>query len=123
MAPKDLACEQALGPGLRGFFPSSPTPSPSRELARRLRKTLNDARSKILHDNKLLSAWKTLLQQITCNLTNGRDALHHQTKELFKTICEKFCKRRCITFLAIDHLNSKNEEQKTALRQMLQLSF
>ena len=77
------------------------------------RKTLNDARSKILHDNELLSAWKTLLQQI--NLTNGRDALHHQTKELFKTICEKFCKRRCITctFLAIGHLNPKNEvEQK-----------
>ena len=78
------------------------------------RNTLNDARSKILHDNELLSAWNTLLQQI--NLTSGRDALHQQTKELFRTICEKFCKRRCITFLAIDYLKTKNCHTPNATR-------
>ncbi|KAJ7386196.1 hypothetical protein OS493_010589 [Desmophyllum pertusum] len=39
--------------------------------------------------------------------------------EIFDMFCRKFCKRRCVTFLAVDGLNFKNEEQSSAIRQML----
>lgn len=37
----------------------------------------------------------------------------------FKIVCDKFSKRRCVTFLAVDRLNPKCDEQQTAIRQLL----
>ena len=45
----------------------------------------------------------------------GLEANQKSTTEVFGTVCEKFSKRRCVTFLAIDQLNPRSEEQQTKL--------
>lgn len=81
--------------------------------------SLNDTCSKLAQDTELASLWTELLAQV--NLTPKKGEPDHQgTREMFQIICKKFCKRRCITFLAIDQLNPKKEEQKSAIHQMLQ---
>ena len=39
--------------------------------------------------------------------------------DLYQIVCETYSKRRCVTFLAIDDLNPKNDEQQSAIRQLL----
>ena len=80
--------------------------------------TLNEALTTLHHDKELQRFCKTLLQDI--------DMVNHQgvnvessSCEIFDMFCRKFCKRRCVTFLAVDGLNFKNEEQSSAIRQML----
>ena len=71
--------------------------------------SLNDTCSKVAQDTELASLWTELLAQV--NLTPKKGEPDHQgTREMFQIICKTFCKRRCITFLAIDQLNPKKEE-------------
>lgn len=71
--------------------------------------SLNDTCSKVAQDTELASLWAELLAQV--NLTPKKGEPDNQgTREMFQIICKTFCKRRCITFLAIDQLNPKKEE-------------
>ena len=63
-------------------------------------------------------AWNRLLSQVNM-CQEGMKANEQLTTEVFKTVYEKFSKRRCVTFLAIDQLNPRSEEQQTAIRQLL----
>ena len=66
----------------------------------------------------LKMAWNRLLIQINmCH--EGLEANQKSTTEVFGTVCDKFSKRRCVTFLAIDQLNPRSEEQQTAICQLL----
>lgn len=72
----------------------------------------------LLNDQGLKMAWNRLLIQVNMTPKNV-EANEYSTIEVFRTMCEKFSKRRCVMFLAIDKLNLKSEEQQTAIRQLL----
>ena len=79
------------------------------------RYALLNARTSLLNDQGLKMAWIKLLIQV--NMTHESvEANVHSTIEVFGTMCEKFSKRGCVTFLAIDQLNPRGEEQQTAIR-------
>ena len=80
--------------------------------------TLLNARASLLNDQGLKIAWNRLLSQVNM-CQEGIEDNEQSTTEVFKTIYEKFSKRRCVTFLAIDQLNPRSEEQQTAIRQLL----
>ena len=82
------------------------------------RSTLLNAHTTLLEDKEMKMAWQTLLRKISMTHENEGD-LTSPTMKLYQIVCEKFSKRRCVTFLAIDHLNPKNDEQQSAIRQLL----
>ena len=80
--------------------------------------TLLNAQRSLRNNHELKMAWSRLLIQV--NMTHESvEANEQSTTEVFGTICEKFSKRRCVTFLAIDQLNPRSEEQQSAIRQLL----
>ena len=72
--------------------------------------SLNDALTAVQQDNQLQGFWQTLLVEVNVAIPSN---------QMFHMFSKKFCKRRCVTFLAIDEINPKSEDQKTAIRQML----
>ena len=79
---------------------------------------LLNAHTSLLNDHGLKMAWNRLLTKVNM-CPEGIEGNEQSTTEVFKIICEKFSKRRCVTFLAIDQLNPRSEEQQTAIRQLL----
>lgn len=79
---------------------------------------LNDTLTAIHQDKELQRCWQTLVQNVS---TKGHKVLNvdNPSSEIFRMFCGKFGKRRCVTYLAVDELNPKSEEQKSAIRQML----
>lgn len=55
--------------------------------------TLLNARTSLLNDQGLKMAWNRLLSQVNM-FHEGIEANEQSTTEVFKTICEKFSKRR-----------------------------
>ncbi len=80
--------------------------------------SLNNALKAFNQDKELQRCWQALEQKVGMEghqCGNVDIAL----SDIFNMFCGKFCKRRCVTYLAVDQLNAKNEEQKSAIRQML----
>ena len=75
---------------------------------------LTDALNFVLQDKELIAAWEELFTHVY----QDPDA-KYQGGEIFKLFSKKICKRRCVTFLAVDGLNPSNEKQSSAIRQML----
>jgi len=79
--------------------------------------SLTDALTLIPQDKDLMASWHGLLA--TINYTKQDLNVDNQSSEIFEMFCKKVCKRRCVTFLAVDQLNPRSEEQSSVIRQML----
>ena len=77
-------------------------------------KILTDALNFVPQDEELIAAWEELFTHVY----QDPDA-KYQGGEILKLFSKKICKRRCVTFLAVDGLNPSNEKQSSAIRQML----
>ena len=75
---------------------------------------LTDALNFVPQDKELIAAWEELFTHVY----QDPDA-KYQGGEIFKLFSKKICKRRCVTFLAVDGLNPSNEKQSSAIPQML----
>ena len=79
--------------------------------------SLNDALTAEQQDSELKGFWQTLLVEL--NLVSQGFNVAIPSSEMFYMFSKRFCKRRCVTFLAVDEMNPRSEDQKTATRQML----
>lgn len=79
--------------------------------------SLNDALTAVQQDTNLQGFWQTLLVEV--NLASQGFNVDIPSSEMFHMFSKKFCKRRCVTLLAVDEMNPKSADQKTAIRQML----
>ena len=79
--------------------------------------SLNNALTAIYQDKDLEESWQLLLHKV--NLAHHNSSVDDESNKILVVFCKKFCKRRCVTFLAVDQLNPKHEEQNSAIRQML----
>lgn len=75
---------------------------------------LTDALNFVPQDEELTAASEELFTHVY----QDPDA-KCQGGEILKLFSKKICKRRCVTFLAVDGLNPSNEKQSSAIRQML----
>ena len=80
------------------------------------KETLMNARSALLNDQTIEQEWNRLLRKVNMLHVNETES---SKSRIFKIVRDKFSKRRCVTFLAVDCLNPKCDEQQTAIRQLL----